>query len=51
MIGANQLSDKNLGYEITKKVLATFSPKFISLGLILRAEGAITSLSSSTPAS
>jgi len=51
MIGANQLSERNLGYEIIKKDLTIFSPRFSSFGLILKAEGAIISCNSKTPAS
>ena len=41
IIGANQLSERNRGYEITKNVLATFSPRLISFGVIFNADGAI----------
>src|SRR3970040_2093358 len=50
-IGENQLSDKKRGYEITKNVRATLSPKLRARGSILSADGAITSRSSSVAAS
>ncbi len=51
MIGANQLSDRNLGYEITKKLRTILSPSDNSRGEIFRALGAMTSFNSKTPAS
>ncbi len=51
MIGANQLSFKKRGYEITKKDRTILSPRFNSRGVTLRADGAITSFNSNTPAS
>src|ERR1035437_6070218 len=47
MIGENQLSARNLGYEMTKKVLTILSPRLSSRGETFRAEGAMMSLSSS----
>ena len=49
--GENQLDAKNLGYDITNKTRATFSPIFIWLEVISKAEGAIMSCSLNTPAS
>ena len=46
IIGANQPSPKYLGYDITKKLLKTFSPKFISFGVIFNALGAMISFNS-----
>src|ERR1035437_8664749 len=46
MIGENQLSAKNLGYEMTKNVLTILSPRLSSRGETLRADGAMMSLRS-----
>src|SRR3989344_9689860 len=51
MIGENQPSERKRGYEMTKKLRKIFSPRLISLGVTLRADGAIMSFSSSIPAS
>ncbi len=46
MIGLNHPSARNLGYEITKKLLTTFSPSPMSFEPTLRALGAKISRSS-----
>src|SRR3989344_3864491 len=51
MIGENQSSERKRGYEMTKKLRRIFSPRLISFGVTLRAEGAIMSFSSRAPAS
>jgi hypothetical protein len=50
MIGENQPSFRNLGYEITKNVRTILSPRFSDLGVIFKADGAIMSCNSKTPA-
>ncbi len=51
IIGANQLSFKKRGYEITKKVRAILSPRFISRDFTSTADGASMSFNSSADAS
>src|SRR3989344_8777137 len=51
IMGENHPSWRKRGYEMTKKLRRIFSPKLISLGVTLSADGAIISLSSRAPAS
>jgi len=51
LVGLFRIILGGLTPEITKNVRTSLSPKFNSRDVILRAEGAMTSLSSSTPAS
>ena len=51
MTGESQLSVSVDGYEMTKYVRAILSPRLMAFGSILRADGAMMSLSSSAAAS
>ena len=46
IIGENQLSVRNLGKDIIKKVRAILSPRFMDLDSIFNADGAMMSWSS-----
>lgn len=50
MMGVNQLSDRNRGYEMTKYVLAILSPRLSAFGEIFKADGANMSWSSKVAA-